>query len=196
MTTKPDWIKFKIPIFRVTVCTGIKNENSDYLIVLKIDIWKTEYCHLYWFSEHRFARTFQLHLSGLKSFFFFGDICAWIHVRVSHFVRVLFHLYVIHARFCVIGNSGKGRKILLPLTAIFSFPKAICHKPSVKSYLWVSQSFENQGLSYHFSFSMFQIMALIVFCIREASTHQKHSHGWKNMALHCLSLPMKELRNT
>ena len=108
MTTKPDRIKFKIPIFcakdRVTVCTGIKNENSDYLIVLKIDIWKTENCQLYWFSEHGFARTFQLHLSGLKSFFF-GDICAWIHVSVSHFVRVLFHLYVIHARFCVIGNS-------------------------------------------------------------------------------------------
>ena len=80
MTTKPDWIKFKIPIFcakdRVTVCTGIKNENSDYLIVLKIDIWKTEYCQLYWFSEHRFARTFQLHLSGLKSFFFRWYLCV------------------------------------------------------------------------------------------------------------------------
>ena len=80
MTTKPDWIKFKIPIFcakdRVTVCTGIKNKNSDYLIVLKIDIWKTEYCQLYWFSEHRFARTFQLHLSGLKSFFFRWYLCV------------------------------------------------------------------------------------------------------------------------
>ena len=70
---KPDWKKFKIPIFctknRVTVCKRIKNENSDYLIVLKKDIWKTEYCQLYSFSEHSFARTFQLHLSGLKSFF-------------------------------------------------------------------------------------------------------------------------------
>ena len=72
-TTKQDWIKYKIPIFcaknRATVCTRIKNENSDYLIVLKKDIRKTEYCQLYSFSEHCFARSFKLYLSCLKSIF-------------------------------------------------------------------------------------------------------------------------------
>ena len=52
-----------------SVCTRIKNENSDYLIVLKIDCWKTKHFRLYSFSEHRFAQTFQLHLSSLKFFF-------------------------------------------------------------------------------------------------------------------------------
>ena len=59
-TTKSDWIKFEIPIFcaknRVTICTRLKIKNSDYLIVLKIDIWKTEYCQLYSFS---FSQTFE-----------------------------------------------------------------------------------------------------------------------------------------
>ena len=79
-TMRLDWIKFKIPIFcaknRVAVCTRIKNENCYYLMVLKIDIWKTEYCQLYSFSEHRFAQTFQLRLFGLKFWVFFGDFCA------------------------------------------------------------------------------------------------------------------------
>ena len=75
-----------------TVCTRIKNENSDYLIVLKIDIWKTEYCQLS-----------IIHFPNIA--FLFGDFCAWNHVRLCQFVCVLFHLYAIHAQSCVIGNS-------------------------------------------------------------------------------------------
>ena len=94
-----------------TVCTRIKNENPDNLIVLKIDIWKTKYCQLY--VSFIFRTPLCTNFStkpiwpkvSLKCFL--GDFGAWIHVRVCQFVRVLFHLYAIHAQSCVIGNSVK-----------------------------------------------------------------------------------------
>ena len=117
-TFSGSWSKTAGKIHKLRNRTGLSLKYQYFVQRIELSLYKDKERKLWLFncSKNRYlenrilSKNITLHelfnFICLAESLFISDFCAWIHVRVCHFVCILFHLYMIHAQFCVIGNSA------------------------------------------------------------------------------------------